>query len=200
MDNAPTLYLGVAVISSPLPNFRYSGENFAAYRLIPSGTAGILATLDQMVRLSRAGRRDPAIRKKAFEILQRRGVANRDWNGELTALHGFVQDTIRYVRDPVDTLGEHTTRGIETLATPAATLKYGAGDCDEHSVLLSALLGAIGHPSRFCAIAVRGGKFSHVYTESPTAGGTWLAAETTEPVKLGWRPMHVTRRLERYAT
>jgi transglutaminase-like putative cysteine protease len=152
-----------------------------------------------MARLARAGRRDPTVRKHAMRILRDRGVANRDWNGELAALHGWVRDHIRYVRDPVDTLGETRKKGIEMLATPRTTLQVQAGDCDEHATCLSALLGSIGHPSRFAAIAIDGRPFSHVLLESPTQSGTWLTAETTEPVPLGWIPHGVTRRLERYA-
>ncbi len=187
------------VTSIPQPLFQYAGETFAAYKLIPSGAAGVVATLDDMARLARAGRRDPHIRKVAFKILQSRGVANRDWNAELAALHSWVQDHVRYVRDPVDTLGEIRTRGVETLATPAATLRERAGDCDEHATLLSSLLGSIGHPSRFVAIGLRGANFSHVYCETPTRNGSWISAETTEPVGLGWLPAGVSKRLVRYA-
>lgn len=152
-----------------------------------------------MARLARAGRRDPAIRKFALGILRERAVHNRDYNGELAALHGWVRDNIRYIRDPVDTLSGTRKKGIEMLATPAAILRERAGDCDEHVIVLSSLLGSIGHPSRFVAIGMDGRPFSHVYLESPTQAGTWLTAETTEPVNLGWQPRGVTRRLVHYA-
>lgn len=175
----------------------YQNEHFQHVRHIPNGTAGIAATLNEMAKLARAGRRDPEIRKLAFKII--RHVPARDWDGELGALHSWVRDHIRYVHDPVDTLGASKTRGVEYLAIPRETIIHCAGDCDEHAVVLSSLLGSIGHPSKFVAVGLHGRDFSHVFVESPTAKGNWIPAETTEPVRLGWAPPGISQRLERWA-
>lgn len=178
-------------------HFDYAGTRFRRRTVIHDGPAGTRQTLDAMAELARAGRRDPLIRKTSFNLL--RGVAPKDWDGELMRLHRFVQSQIRYTRDPVDTLSSARVRGVEYLATPRATLQSQAGDCDESATLLSSLLGAVGHPTRFVAVGLNGRPFSHVYLETPTSKGTWLSAETTEPVDIGWTPRNVTSRLIRYA-
>lgn len=93
-------------------------------------------------------------------------------------LHAFVRDAIRYVRD---------IRGVETLHTPERVLKQRAGDCDDKAMLLVALLESIGHTARFRAVGFLPGVFSHVLVDV-MLGGEWVAAETTEPVELGWSP------------
>lgn len=165
--------------------------------VIPDGTAGTQQTLEAMAILARAGRRDPLVRDMAMSIT--RYLPNRAHDAEIARLHNWVKDRVRYVRDPVDTLGASKIRGIEYLSTPRAMLRTRAGDCDEHTVLLSSLLGSLGHPSRFVAVGLGGGPFSHVYLETPTANGHWISAETTQPVGLGWTPERITRRLVRYA-
>ena len=51
------------------------------------------------------------------------------------ALHAFVRDNINYINDPVI---------LEYVQTPMTTLATGGGDCDDGTVLLASLLGAIG--------------------------------------------------------
>lgn len=177
--------------------FRYMGSVFSARDIIPDGVAGTKITLDRMADLARAGRRDPYIRKLALAIIA--GVPAKNWDAELMRLHKWVRDNIRYVRDPVDSLSGSTVKGIEYLATPRATLESKAGDCDESATLLSSLLGSVGHPSRFVAVGLHGRPYSHVFVESPTQNKTWLSADATEPVDIGWLPRNITSRLIRYA-
>lgn len=51
------------------------------------------------------------------------------------ALYYFTRDYVRYVNDPV---------GKEYIQNPLYTLKIGAGDCDDHAILLSRMLNSIG--------------------------------------------------------
>lgn len=112
----------------------------------------------------------------------------KDWAGEVEALHRFVRDRIRYVKD---------VRGVETVATPEYTVATGSGDCDDKSVLLAALLEAIGHPTKFVAIGFIPNSFAHVFVETKI-GPRWIALETTEPVEVGWRPPKFVSIMERY--
>ena len=180
-----------------MDHFRYMGTRFSVRDTIPDGVAGTKITLNRMAELARAGRRDPYIRKLALSIIA--GIPAKNWDAELMRLHKWVRNNIRYVRDPVDTLSGQRVKGIEYLATPRATLETKAGDCDESATLLSSLLGTIGHPSRFVAVGLHGNSFSHVFVESPTQKNTWLSADATEPVEIGWKPRNITSRLIRYA-
>lgn len=118
-----------------------------------------------------------------------RHLPQKDWLGEVNALFDFVQGHIRYIRD---------IRNVETLQTPEKTLQLKAGDCDDKSTLLAALLESIGHPARFHAVGFAPGKFSHVFVET-LVGGKWMPLETTEPYDAGRAPsgavMHMIRHL-----
>ena len=152
-------------------------------RQIPSGDAGIRATLKEMASIARAWKTQPDMRELAVSLTQRCGP--RNWVCEIEALHEFVRDKIRFVGDVLE---------VETLQTPELTLQHRAGDCDDQSILLATLLNAIGHPARFLAVDLGQGGFSHVFTETPI-GPNWVAAETTEPWQLGRRPRGVNRHM-----
>lgn len=154
-------------------------ETVSLLARIPDGRAGVLVTLQLMRRLARAAKKSLPVRLLSLELTN--GSAQKDWIGEVRALHVFVRDRIRYVRD---------IRGVETLQTPEKTLELQQGDCDDKSTLLASMLESIGHPTRFVAVGFRPGRFSHVYVETKI-GPKWIAAETTEPVDLGWSPRNV---------
>jgi transglutaminase-like putative cysteine protease len=150
---------------------------------IPSGDAGIKATLREMASIARAWKKDPRVRALATEIVAGCGVA-QNWPCEAEALQLWVRDNIRFLGD---------VEGVETLQTPDLTLEQRAGDCDDQSILLATLLTSIGHPARFVAVDLGQGGFSHVFVETPI-GAAWIAAETTEPDwELGRRPYGIKR-------
>lgn len=130
--------------------------------------------------LVKRGRVSLPIRELAMELV--RHVNGKDWSGQVEALHAFVRDNIRYIKD---------INGVETIATPERTLAYGAGDCDDQVVLLSSLLESIGHPTRFIAIGTQSPfSFNHVFGETKI-GSQWVPVETTEPVGVGWKPENI---------
>jgi transglutaminase-like putative cysteine protease len=150
---------------------------------VPSGPAGIAATLKIMVGLARQYKKDVGVRELAGKLV--RDLPQYDKMGEIRALHAFVRDHIRYTGD---------IRGVETLQTPKATLEMGVGDCDDKSLLLASLLLAINLPARFVAIGLNGGQLSHVLTEVRYGKG-WLPLETIRPVAAGWFPENVTSKM-----
>lgn len=150
---------------------------------IPSGKAGTAETLRIMRGLVRDYKKSLPIRTTALDIV--RGLNQKDYAGELRAIHRFVRDNIRYVRD---------IKGVETVSAPDYTLQIGQGDCDDKSVLLAALLESIGHPTRFVAVGYAPNEYAHVLVESRIGAG-WLPAETTEPVDVGWYPENMASRL-----
>lgn len=148
----------------------------ATLSLIPEGKAGIVQTLKVMSRLVRDGKKNIAVRTKTLSLIS--GCDQKDYACEVKALHGFVRDAIRYVQD---------INNVETVQEPQKTLEFMAGDCDDKSTLLGAMLESIGHPTRFMAIGFEPGIFSHVYVET-RIGANWIPLETTEPVNVGWEP------------
>ncbi len=106
--------------------------------------------------LTELGKRDPEIRELAVRIVS--SCKGKDYRCEAETLHRWVQDNIRYVRDPM---------GVERFATANRTLQERAGDCDDSSITLSALLESIGHETRLIFIdGDLSGKFTHVISQA----------------------------------
>lgn len=150
---------------------------------IPSGPSGTVATLRIMRDAARASVRSPdqIVRRKAEELTA--GLPPRAWTAEIRALHEYVRDSIRYLRDPVT---------VERVQTPEETIKNMQGDCDDKATLLAALLDSIGHPAQFVAIGLNGGGFSHVLVET-RVGSRMMPLETIIQKEAGWWPDGVTK-------
>ena len=134
---------------------------------IPGGAEGTRQTLRIMRELVREWKIHPRLRQLAKKIVQ--GCPSKNIRCEVSNLHRYVSNTIRYVRD---------VQGVETVQAPDVTLRDKSGDCDDQAVLIGALLCSIGHPVRFMAVGFRPGRFAHVYAETPI-GPDWVAVETT---------------------
>lgn len=157
---------------------------------IPDGPDGVRETLKVMAAIAKQYRRDPAIRLLAESIVRNAGVQERDYRGEVAALHAYVRDSIRYTLDVND---------VETLKAPPVTLETGMGDCDDKSLLLATLLESMGHPARFVAVGFAPDCFEHVLVETRIGGPRdWIALEATEAVEAGWYPDDVQARMVRH--
>lgn len=151
---------------------------------LPDGVEGIRATLKRMVAMTREGKKDLGVRTVALNLV--RTLPQKAFADQVVYLFQFVQKRIRYVGD---------VRDVETLQTPKYTLEMGQGDCDDKSTLLAALLESIGHPTRFAALAIAGGPFSHVIVET-RLGQQWKALDpTVSSAYVGWTPPDVTARI-----
>ena len=150
---------------------------------IPDGVAGIKATLALMVKIVKASKNNYAVRTQALDLVS--GLRQKDFVSEVRAIHQFVRDDIRYVKD---------INGTETLTMPNKLLVTRQGDCDDKAMLTAALLETIGHPARFVAIGRSPGEFEHVLVETKIAA-KWIPVETTEPVPVGWYPQGFPYRL-----
>jgi hypothetical protein len=135
--------------------------------VLPDGIAGVDATVRKMVELahSQYGSKSAKIRALAIDIVRNAGIPDKDYYGEMVAIHNWVRDNIRYVRDPI---------GQETLSYPEETAFNSlAGDCDDLSTLEMALLGSIGIESFPVVVGMFPGHYSHVYIHGkvPTGKG-----------------------------
>lgn len=143
----------------------------------PSGNAGVFATVRAMRRLVDERKGDPALLQAATSIIW--CAPERDELCEVEALHAWVRDHIRYVRD---------VHALETLTDPVVTMARKVGDCDDQSALLSALFESVGYPTRFVIGAFNEpGVWDHVWVQV-FAAGAWIDADATEHQPLGWAP------------
>lgn len=105
-----------------------------------------------MRRLIDAYRRSNVIRQLAAHVIFNvAGLPAKARRDHALALGQWVQDHVRYMNE-----------GQETFQTPIRTLRNGFGDCDDHTILICALLEATGIPSKVCAMEW-GGAFRHVF-------------------------------------
>jgi len=138
---------------------------------------------------------DPRLATLAVDIFRAAGVQPRDYVGQAAALLAWVQENIYYVNEP-----------DERLQDPEYTLRVRYGDCDDMAILLYALLRSVRLPVR-PVISGRDGKgklhryhhgdpsirkgvsWAHIYLQvglDPYGGASWVYAEPTLRVPLGW--------------
>ena len=144
----------------------------ALSRRIPANNAGTRVSLGAMRELAKAGAHHPDVIRAAHDVVRR--VPERDDVATMRALLADVRSRMRYTPDPMNlelvkapwvSLGGSERWGIEPM------------DCDDASVLLSSMLGAVGIPSKFTVAAVDSsapGAWSHVYVTARTTDGRWV--------------------------
>lgn len=159
------------MLLAPQPTLTATTGNLAP------GVRGVAQTIRIMRQLVKAGRVDPYVRQAATTIIFLQPAKMPQ--AEAAKLLEFCQQTIRYTPDVLD---------VETLSSAAQTLAGRVGDCDDQSVLLAALLEAVGIQTRFIVTGYNSpDELEHVYLEA-CIDGTWLAADPTERGPLGWEP------------
>lgn len=160
---------------------------------LKAGVSGTDQTIDVMSRaaMGRYGAGSPKIRNLAIQIIRNAGVAERDKVGETVAIHDYVMEHLRYVKDP---LWYEFVTHPETLAFERAD-----GDCDDHVVLEAALLGALGIPTRFVVYGFKGAPtYAHVAMHANVGGAnSWLPLDPIVKDKpAGWEvPDHTSRKV-----
>lgn len=106
-----------------------------------------------MVRFAQKGAQDPVVIETAEQICK--GVSPGDYSSEILACYHWVLGNVRYRRDP---------NGNELVKEPRQTLRTLAGDCDDISVLLCALLEAVGNKTALVLAGFRNRSMpSHVF-------------------------------------
>ena len=155
-----------------------------------------LDVLEQMRVLALRSTVHPLIHTAARQITQ--DCANRDDECELEAVYEAVKHGtphvpelrrgVRYVADPH--WADHFTAPYRLLMQCARGAC--AGDCDDHAMLVAALLGSIGHPVGFRAWGPKRGEYVHVYAIARTpkkTGEEIVGLDTTvEEAFVGWEP------------
>ena len=154
---------------------------------VPKGRRGTLITARIIAQMIRDGAKDFYVRQKAIEIFRLSRVPAKDRMGEVAALFHWVRRNIRYTRDIFR---------VELLHTPRRMLELRAGDCDDMTMLLGAMLVSTGHPVRLVLAGFRPHKphgYSHIYPEA-NVKGRWIALDATMNRPMGWAPPALWKR------
>jgi hypothetical protein len=156
-------------------------RNFSGLLSMPllGGDRGVEQTIVMMRQLVDDAVKDPQVNRLAIEILRSAGAPSFDREAKARAIYEWVQRNFLYVEDPVGPFGpKETLRPVRTL------LQLRAGDCDDFVVILAALCGTIGIPTRIVTIAADAQapqEFSHVYSEAELYPGMWVSLDAARP-------------------
>lgn len=148
---------------------------------IPRGYAGTKKTIDFIAQLVKQGAKDFCVRRRAINILVENGVRPKDYLEEIKALFEWVRENIRYTRDIFR---------VELLHSARRMLELRAGDCDDMTILLCAMLKSVGHPVRLVLVGFNPRKhelFTHIYLEV-LYKGRWIPLDPTVSRPMGWAP------------
>lgn len=151
---------------------------------VSDGDRGIEQTIRKMERLVRGpqGIGSWTVRQAAVEAVRgtERGLPE-------------IDSVFNWVKDHIEFRGE----AGEYLQSPEATINLGAGDCDDQSTLINALLRSLGYQTDFRTVAMRGSEeeYSHVYcVVQDKRSGRWIPVDTTvERAYPGWEPDEIAR-------
>jgi hypothetical protein len=140
-----------------------------------AGNDGTAQTVDLMRQLVDQAITDQTFVRFAIDLV--RNVPAHDEMAEVQKVYAWVLANIRFTKDPVDK---------EKLYPPTELLQIRAGDCDDISTLISALVMALGYPARLVTIAADPNaptEFSHVYAEAevPPGSGNWISLDAARP-------------------
>lgn len=142
---------------------------------IAEGEQGTDQTVRQIGRLVMDDLQRPNLRLFTLSVLERAGADTRNPAQMARAIYSWVKNRIRYVRDP---------QVIETVQSPAVTLKIKAGDCDDHAGLVAGMALSVGLTPRFVVVGTGHNTFSHIYPEI-NINGEWTPADTTIRLPFG---------------
>jgi transglutaminase-like putative cysteine protease len=150
-------------------------------RRVPPGAAGTLSTARLIAELIRDGAKDFYVRQKTIEIFRASRVPAKDRLGEVRAVFTWVRQHVRYTRDIFR---------VELLHSARRMLELRAGDCDDMTILLGAMLMSTGHPVRLVLAGFRRDRphvYSHIYPEVHVRG-RWVPLDATVRRPMGWAP------------
>ena len=146
------------------------------------GYPGTLKTLDHIQALVRQGAKDFYVRQKAIDILLQSGVQPKDYLGEIKALFKWVQHNIRYTKDPYR---------VEVLHSARRMLALRAGDCDDMTILLAAMLEVDWTPypaDYYWPNALPAEPVQPYLFGGKSQRGRWISLDATMPFPVGWAP------------
>lgn len=152
------------------------------------GNTGTLRTAKIIAKLVQDGAKDFYVRQKAIEVFRTYDVKAKNRMGEVAALFDFVKRNIRYTRDIFR---------VELLHSARRMLELRAGDCDDMTILLGAMLLSTGHPVRLVLAGFRPNQphaYSHIYPEV-NVRGRWMAVDATMNKPIGWAPPALWKRI-----
>lgn len=146
--------------------------------------------IDFLADLIEEGSEDPVIYELSRRILVAKNVKSYDAEGEVKALFLWVRDNIRYTNHVMCR---------DSFQTARRTIDLKAGDCDQATVVLSAMFLSVGIPTAMRIITTdRSKPFHHIYSLAGLPKNNpskWIPLDTiNKSARVGWEPDFVDHR------
>jgi transglutaminase-like putative cysteine protease len=140
---------------------------------MPSGDAGTAKTVSHMRRLIHEGSKSMRTRELAANLAMHHATDQ----GKIGSIFDFVKTKMKYVRDP---LHQEMVAGADYHQDTLSSLGYARGDCDDHTVMLGAMLESVGYPTRIATARMKPGDGTddHVYLEVHDRRG-WIPLDAS---------------------
>lgn len=166
-----------------------------------------LAVLANILKkLFHHGKRDRQVRTFILKLLTHNNIRAKDHVNEIKCMMQWVQNdnNIRYTFDPCNVEYFQTARRMlwdwRDGVMSKGRKSLAGGDCDDKSIFMASLLGAIGYHSYILLVDSKGdGVYSHamagVKLPKPYApyGNRIVPVELTKVVELGWHTPKATK-------
>lgn len=182
---------GPPQLRGPTHDLRRALDRTLRDRPAPTMRRHEIRSLDDRIKHLRAlaisGAADPTLRMMTARLLARKCgaqwcIPERDYPKEIRAVFSAVRQHVRYTRD---------TEHADLYQHPLRTLQSGAGDCDDFSSLLAAMLLSIGYPVHYRVIRSEGARdWNHIYVMvglPPQKPERWVALDATVAMPPGWQ-------------
>jgi len=153
-------------LSAPQPERRITS--------LPSGDAGTAKTVGFMRKMIHQGSKSSSIRELAANLVMHQSTDQ----GKIGSIFEFVRNKMKYVRDP---LHQELLAGADYHMDTMSTQGYARGDCDDHTIMLGAMLESVGYPTRIATARMKpggSGSFDHVYLEVNDRTG-WIPLDAS---------------------
>ena len=152
------------------------------------GVGNIDSRVRYIINSIKKGRKSPEVRAFAVQaVSQKCGngwcIPERDWWGEVQGLFKSIRSNVRYTRD---------IHKIDTFQSPARTLQFRGGDCDDFSITLGSALQSIGYPIKVRIVQSNGSPdYNHIFLLvglPPRQPSQWVSLDASLGKPPGWHP------------
>ncbi len=161
---------------------------------IPAGD--IDDTMAVIVQEILIGRDLPEIRAVVSDILTEKtgrqwSIPERDWAGEIAAIHGYVKDIYKDLYSEVRSRARYTrdTYKKELFQRGHNTLELRMGDCDDLTILLGSLYMTVGYGVILRIVGLGGNTYQHIYLlvgTPPEDPQEWIPVDPSRDEGPGW--------------
>jgi hypothetical protein len=131
--------------------------------------------IQYLANLVEEGSQDASVREFTINLLNSKGVKSYDTEGEIRAIYEFARDKITYRRHVLCR---------DSFTTAARTLQLMSADCDQATVLTTAMAVSVGIPVGFRLVSSDINRpFHHIYGIAgvpPHAPTKWIPMDTTQ--------------------